>query len=265
MNGNGLLGRIGIHIKTEKNRVVFQNLSDAMDKQDEYKLHDSLKEKLEDIKSSPSEEPKVNDAILLAIKEIEELTKEDAFMNNIQEYRVDGLISIATSVLEDDELEDMYKNGVSMEDFAEFGRLVEEKVRGFKYIDDEKGYIFKEPESHNDIKLLSFKDAMSIRKKIREISSMQDKVEKKFREAQNVLDSTDEDFDKKRSKNIDKKIAEAKEISKKVKDKAESLNDFAFKCSGLDKEELTDWEFDMAIAKMKEMADGTYTPKEGKN
>lgn len=189
-------------------------------------LPEIFKEKLEQLKNTPMDEPKV------AAK------KEDAIQRELGEVEYSlELVETIFTISELDAINE--KEQLELKDLVKFGAEIDKKVFGFKEVVD-GAEVFKEIPSQNELKPLSY----SKKKEIRDLSFKARKISDALK---------DEKDTEKILKIFDELTALDKEL---IKAAASSHN--------LDESKMTKWEKDLLMQKITSHAMGAYNPPLGK-
>lgn len=229
---------------------------------DEYepKLPKVLEEKLNNIKNNPLDEPKIAELKNKLSKKVLDKKIDDAEL----------FLQITEFVIDENELEQMFSDGIGLEQFAFFGKSVVSKVFDLRFLNEDKESVLKEIESQNNLKVLSYKETREIKKariiqdnkvhkKQREYSELVKKLEK----VNSKKDKTDKDntYIKKLTASLEKVIKEYSEIATEN----EKIIITFIEKFGIDIKDITDWEKELLIHKIVAMSEGQYTPPMGKN
>jgi hypothetical protein len=245
-----LLQNIEAHLKDGESKHAIETLVSALDKKRDLVLPVVLKEKLDQIKITPIDEK----AISLKQKEIEEMLKSGEL--DEREAPIELLETIFTA----EEFEKLHASGITFAEFQLLGREIKDKVFDFKHLDEKGNLVYKEVDSHKDMAVLTFLERKDMRKAIRKTVNFGIEINKKLQEATKLNNSDSEGNQEK----ITQILAEVKEIQNEVEVATKNLTEKALELSKLDKKTMTEWEQNLAVAKVIEMADDRYTPPAGK-
>jgi len=249
-----LLKNIESHLQDEKSKIAISNIVAVLDAKRDAVLPKVLEEILEKVKNNP-----------LAEKEIKK--KQDEIQEMMLQGELEGdepAIELLDAVSTPEELGKLHEAGITLAEFVKLGTEINIKVFSHKYLDENENYVFKEPPSHKEMKVLSFHESKEVRKQGKKVRAEANKVILKYQEARSISENgkTDADAATEKIKSLTQEIKEMQEDTKSV---SEALNEMALKYSGLDKNSMTEWEQNLAISKVIAMAEGSYTPPMGKS
>jgi len=194
-----------------------------------------FEEKLKTIKNNPIQEPKIAEKQ----KQIEKLASK----GKIEPTEV--LLEIVESVYSIEELEELEKeHKLELQDFVYFGGALSDKVFSKKEIVDGVE-VFKEIESQNDLKPVSYSKKREIRKQF-------SKYEQATKKAKETVDKGERD--------------EAKliELQEEIKRQEKLLNIKIQEGHNLDTSNMSSWEKELLNQKVVANSFGSYTPPLGK-
>ncbi len=228
----------------------------------EIEIPKALEKYLDGLKNNPVDEKEFN----IFYEELQEKILSKEIDDN------DASLELSLFVIGDDGISDeLFKDGVSLIEFSKLGVSASLKVFDLKYLNDDGKLVFKEIESHKDMKVLSLMEIMKI-KKAKSIADKKTddeiaKTNKLLTKAQKLQDS--KNTDKKQLKKLDEAIEKFTK-SAKIRDEkiANIKSDFTktlFGYAGLKQKDMTKWEVDLALAKILSMCSDEYTPPLGKN
>lgn len=248
------LDNVAEHLKDEKSKKAIEELVGALDAKRDLVLPASLKAKLEKVGNNPLEAKEV-------ATKTEEINKQiiDGTLD-----KMEANLDLLEAVLNKDELESLYKDGVTLAEFELLGEEISNKVFYHKHLDEENNLVFKEVDSHKDMEILSYYERKEIRTLFKKVVSLQNKLSEVYKKAMQSINNKDKD-ENSREKAVKEAEAEMKEIGEKAKLANDELKEKAFKYAKLEKKDMTEWEQGLLVAKVKEMAEDRYTPPKGKN
>jgi len=242
-----LLDNIETHLEDEKSKLAITQLVTALDEKRDLKLPAVLEEKLNLVKDNP-----------LEAKEIK--TKQDEIEKMIESGEIDASeasIELLDAVLTIEELNKFHSDGITLVEFQKLGIEISDKVFGHKHFNEDENYVYKEIDSHKEMNILSFHERKEIRKLSKKVKTNAMKNFQKLQTAKKINDG-------KQSEKVSDIISEIKAENEKSEKLVKELHNKAIKYSGLDKNSMTKWEQDLAIAKIIDMAEDNYTPPLGK-
>jgi len=245
-----LLKNIEAHLKDSQSRYAIETLVLQLDKKRDLILPAVLKEKLDKVKTTPVDEK----AIALKQKEIEEM------LENGELDEREAPIELLETIFTVEEFEKLHASGITFVEFQLLGREIKDKVFDFKYFDEKGNLVFKEIDSHKDMAILTFMERKDIRKLIRKNVNFGIEISRKLQEARQLNNSHSDSNQEK----INQILDEVKQRQGEVEVAAKELNEKALELSKLDKKNMTEWEQNLAVGKVIEMADDRYTPPLGK-
>ena len=248
-----LLENIKDHLSDKNSRRVIAEVVSVLDVKRDLVLPAVLKSKLDTVKNNPLEATEV-------YQMQEEITKNIADEEiDISETPIELLEAIMTS----GELTKLAKDGVTLEEFMKLGNAISEKVFGLKYLNDKDKLVYKEPESHKEMAVLSFYERKEIRRLNKKITSIGNKITKKRTEAYIIFEGEGTSEEKNKKSNV--LLSDINGLGEDAKILAKERDETSLKYSGLDKKNFTTkWEEDLAIVKVIDMASDLYTPPMGK-
>ena len=262
MKNENLLSDIESLIIDEKSEKALTELVSLLKINKETKMPKALEEFLDNLKDNPIEEKEFSsfyDELLKKIK-TKEIDADDAHLE------------LALFVIGDEVIADkLFKDGVSLIEFSKLGAKSALKVFDLKYFDENEKLVFKEVESHKDMKVLSLMEIMKIKKAKNIADKKTDdevaKTNKLLTKAQELQES--KNTDKKQLKKLDEAIKKFTESVKTRDEKIDNIkSDFTktlLGYAGLKQKDMTKWEVDLALAKILSMCSDEYTPPLGKN
>lgn len=237
--------RIEELLKDKRANKAITALVNELEKQQDLKLPPKLQIILDKVKTTPLEELDID----AKQQEVEAMIESKDL--DISEAEIELL----EAILSEEDFERLHKDGISLEEFKKLGTAVREKVFGHKYLDSKDKLVFKEIDAHKEMKLLSFFE----KKKVRKLASTNQNLAKKaFQKLHQAQINPNEE-------KIEAALEEVKEINEQNAIVKKELDALAIKYSGLEIEDKTEWEKNLVVAKVIEMANDTYVPPVGKN
>ena len=178
-------------------------------------------------------------------------------------------LELLEAIYTHDEVEAMFKDGITIPEFKLFGEAVKSKVFGYKYFDENEKHIFKEIDAHKELKTLSFYERKEIRKLSKKQQNSSVSAYRKIFESEKITKKngiqktnlTAEEIEKVQS--IAAEVTEINEVTLKIQDEIIAL---CLEKSGLVIDKNTSkWVKDLTVAKMIAMANNEYTSPLEKN
>lgn len=238
-----LLSRIEKLGATQKHTTQIERLVENLEKKDS--LPQELQDKLSLIGNTPMKETKIAEVW----KSVENDTELDAD---------DKVIAILEVLLADGETTDLYAKGITLSDFIKFGHMAKEKVMGVTELNDAGETVYKEVESHKDLKPLSFAT-------IKEIKKYRKKFITKFTEYSSENQTFITKLQAGDEVDIEANKEKVEKLAKEQQESMEEMNKRALEFSGISYENQTEWEQTLLANKVVAMTMGNYNPPMGKS
>lgn len=240
-----LIKKIETLSEDKKNLSQIERFVDALEEKN--KLPQELQDKLSLIGNNPMKESKIAE-VWKSVETDKELDEDDK------------IIAILDTIFAEGETTTLYEKGIGFGDFLKFGSMAKEKVMGFMEKANDETEVFKEVESHKELKPLSFATIKEIKKFRKTFLSKYTTYVAENQSFISRLQSGDEV-----KINIDEEKAKIETYAKEYHDSLEAMNNRALEMSGIRYDNQTDWEQKLLANKVIAMAMGTYTPTVGKN
>jgi len=230
-------------VGTHKNQI--ENLIKKLETEKEMKLPKEFEDKLKTIKNNPVDE----EDIAVVKKELDDKVLDGEIDHT------DALLDLVGAVYDAKDI----SPDTNINDVITFGSRLTTHIFGHKYTNDEGEEVFKEIESHKDLKPLTYKEKRDVRNKLMGLKKEINKHQKKSKEVISQLEDLDITEEKAQSLKDELK-AMTDDIDKLIKDIRKDI----IKMSNLKTKDMSDWEEELLYQKLIANANGSYAPVQGK-
>jgi len=230
----------------ENNAEAFEKLVIKLEAKKELKLPEVLQKKLDSMGNNPLEEK----GLAAKREQINKLVADGEL--DAGEVLFDLLEEIY-SITEIETMQDIHK--IDINDLTRFASAVSLKVFPIKVKNDLGEDILKEVPSQNALQPISY----GVQKILRSETKKYNNLLRKMKESLDKANALAEE-----GESIDEELVLQDKLSNQTDKALEDLKNLTYKHSGLDTDDMNEWELELLYTKMLSMTYGSYTPPMGK-